>query len=882
MDEYRQEQQMPRRRERRSGAKRKSKLKLILGTIAAIGLLTCLMFFGIFMIYVNTSLEPLLDVDASAYTLNLSSTVYYQDRTSGEWTELTKIHGTEDRTLVDFEDIPDHVWQALVSIEDQRFFEHKGVDWKSTGRSVFDMLRGSDSTRGGSTITQQVIKNLTGNNEVTIKRKVTEIFRALRFAENYSREEVLELYLNMVYFGKGAYGIQAAAETYFGKDVDELTVAEAASIIGITQYPYKFDPSRGDWYREQNKKRQGDVLYKMNEQGYLSDADYEAALNEKLVFVWDDDYVEADSGEDDTVAAAEYDSYFVEQTFNDVVSDLMEQFGYSAKAAKDMLYTGGFQIYCTVDPAMQEIVERVYGNRSNLDYTSTKGEQIQSGMTIIDNATGNVVAVGGRVGERSGAFLLNYATNPRPCGSAIKPVAVYAPAIEAGVITPASVLDDYPVDMMGGKIWPVNAYSGYKGIITLQDAVRFSANPTAVRVLQALTPTESYAFMTEKLGFTTLTGDDITAAGALALGGLSRGVTTLEMAAAYSSFACNGIYTKPRTYVEVRDHNGNTILENKVESHVAMKESTAYAMIELMKGVVNSAGGTGTGASFPGMTIAGKTGSTNSNCDRYFVGLTPYYTGAVWVGYDTPTRIVASGNPAATMWKKVMSEIHKDLPNKGFEVSDADMVSVTVCAETGLLPGEYCSNKHTVKVARGLAPVLTCDAHTSVTVCSETGLLASDGCPETQTAYALDLSQPNVSTAWGYTRNLMYRPLTAAETATYAAQLEEGLITEMPKGEAVRTNEGSFKVYSDIMERGMCALHEGYFDPYAPLDPFDPFAPLDPSAQQGGEPEVVDPGVNTEPGEGNTGETTEKPGNENTGASDNFLDWLLGTGGAIT
>ena len=871
MGEYRREQETPQRRERRSGARKKSRIPLILGTIAAIGFLTCLMFIGIFKIYVHRSLEPVLDVDASAYTLNLSSTVYYQDRTTGEWTELTKIHGTEDRTLVDFEDIPDHVWQALVSIEDQRFFEHKGVDWKSTARSVFDMLRGSDSTRGGSTITQQVIKNLTGNNEVTIKRKVTEIFRALRFAENYSREEVLELYLNMVYFGKGAYGIQAAAENYFGKDVSELTVAEAASIIGITQYPYKYDPSRGDWYREQNKKRQGDVLYKMNEQGYLSDADYEAALNEKLVFAWDDDYVASDSGDAETpTAAAVYDSYFVEQAFNDVVSDLMAQYGYSMKAAKDMLYTGGYQIYCTVDPAMQEIVERVYGDRSNLDYTSAKGEKIQSGMTIIDNATGNVVAVGGRIGEREGAFLLNYATNPRPCGSAIKPLSVYAPAIETGVITPASVIDDYPVDLMGGKIWPVNAYSGYKGIITLQDAVRFSANPTAVRVLQALTPSESYAFMTEKLGFTTLTGDDITAAGALALGGLSHGVTTLEMAAGYASFANNGIYTKPRTYVEVRDHNGNTVLENKAESHVAMKESTAYAMIELLKGVVNTAGGTGTSASFSGMTIAGKTGSTNSNCDRYFVGLTPYYTGAVWVGYDTPTRIVTNlANPAATMWKKVMSEIHEGLPNKNFAVSDADMVSVTVCAETGLLPGEYCSNTHTVKVASGLAPVLTCDAHTSVSVCAESGLLASEGCPDLQTAYALDLSQPNVSEAWGYTRTLMYQPLSAAETATYAARLEEGLIAEMPQGEAVRTNGGSIGVYSDIMDGGVCALHGGYYDPLAPSD-----GTVEP-----------DTGSETDAGNGTSGEEAPPDGasahdaDQSRGNGD-FLEWLLGTGGA--
>ncbi|MDO4812235.1 MAG: transglycosylase domain-containing protein [Eubacteriales bacterium] len=817
MSEYR-EQRTPRRSERRSGAAKKTRLTMIIGTILAIGLATSLMFFGIFMIYVHTALAPELDVDASGYTLKQSSTVYYQDRATGEWKELTKIHGTENRTLVDFEDIPDHVWQALVSIEDQRFFEHHGVDWKSTARSVFDMLRGSDSTRGGSTITQQVIKNLTDDNEVTIKRKVTEIFRALRFAKNYSREEVLELYLNLVYFGHGANGIQAAAEEYFGKDVSDLTVAEAASIVGITQYPSLYDPSRegtlnsGKTYREKNKERQETVLYKMNEQGYLSDEEYQAALNEKLVFVWDEDYVPA--GRDVEVSAANttYDSFFVEQLFNDVVSDMVEQNGYGKKVAQDMLYTGGYEIYCTVDPKVQEIVERVYADRSNLNYTSAKGEQLQSGMTIIDNTTGNVVAIAGRMGERGGAFEWSYAVNPRPCGSAIKPLAVYAPAIDAGVITPASVIDDYPVAMMGNagaeSIWPVNAYSGYKGIITLQDAVRFSANPTAVRVLQALTPSASYAFMTDKLNFTTLTGDDITAAGALALGGLSRGVTTLEMAAGYASFANNGIYTTPRTYTEVKNHNGKTVLENKSESHVAMKESTAYAMIDLLKGVVNSAGGTGTGAAFSGMTIAGKTGSTNSNCDRYFVGLTPYYTGAVWVGYDTPTRIVASGNPAATLWKKVMSEVHANLPNKNFNVSGGDMVSVTVCAQTGLLAGPSCASTHTVEVANGSAPVLTCDAHITATVCPESGLLASEHCPGASTVSVLDLSQSNVSEAWGYQRTMMYQPLTAAESATYAAQLEDGTIAEMPHGAPVTANDGSVRLYSDLMGRGMCTVHK--------------------------------------------------------------------------
>ena len=857
MEENRAENQTPRRQHtqhptHQAHKKKKSgTAKTVIGTILAIGLTTCLMFFAIFMVYVHTSLD--LDVDISAYTLKQSSTVYYQDKTSGEWVELTKLHGVENRTLVSIDEIPQHVRDALISIEDERFESHHGVDWKSTARAILGKLTGT-STRGGSTITQQVVKNMTGDNEVTIKRKVTEIFRALRLEKNYSKDEILETYLNLVYFGNGCNGIEAAAESYFGKTVGELTIAEAASIVGITQFPYKYDPSRGDWYREQNKERQLTVLYKMHELGKISDEEYEQAKVEPLVFSWDSGFVPSAgvASRVDTASSTEYDSYFVERMFNDIVSDMHEKLGYDESVAKDLLYTGGYSIYCTVDPEVQSIVESVYADRGNLNYTSSKGQQLQSGATIIDNTTGDIVAVAGRVGEREGRFLLDYSTVVRQCGSAIKPLSTYAPALDAGVITPASVIDDYPVEMLSGNIWPVNAYSGYRGIMTVQDAVRNSSNPAAVRTVMKLTLPSSYAFMTENLSFSTLTNDDLTAAGALALGGLSKGVTTREMAAAYASFARGGIYTTPRTYTEVRDHNGNVLLENKGESHVAMKESTAYAMNELLKNVVRS--GTGTGANFSGMTIAGKTGSTNSNNDRYFVGYTPYYTAAVWVGYDTPTRIVASGNPAATLWKTFMSKVHANLPNKDFDVGSGDMVSVTVCTQTGLLASAGCPSQ-TVKVAKDYAPTRSCDAHISVTVCADSGMLASDYCPNVETAYVLDLSQPNVSAGWGYKRDLLTTPLSAAMQATYQAQLAEGLITSIPEGEPVRTNSGTVQLYSDLMYSGMCTMH---ITPPAPAPDPD------------------------ETGSGDAAEGGEAGGTTGGDAGDNgdFLNWLLNNGGA--
>lgn len=871
MEENRADNQTPRRQQAQHPAHKKKKVgtaKTVIGTILAIGLTTCLMFFAIFMIYVHTSLD--LDVDISAYTLKQSSTVYYQDKTSGEWVELTKLHGVENRTLVSIDEIPKHVRDALISIEDERFESHHGVDWKSTAKAILGKLTGT-STRGGSTITQQVVKNMTGDNEVTIKRKVTEIFRALRLEKNYSKDEILETYLNLVYFGNGCNGIEAAAESYFGKTVGELTIAEAASIVGITQFPYKYDPSRGDWYREQNKERQLTVLYKMHELGKISDEEYEQAKVEPLVFTWDPGFVPSTgvASRVDTASSTEYDSYFVERMFNDIVADMHEQLGYDESVAKDLLYTGGYSIYCTVDPEIQSIVESVYADRNNLNYTSSKGEMLQSGATIIDNSTGDIVAVAGRVGEREGRFLLDYSTVVRQCGSAIKPLSVYAPALDAGVITPASVIDDYPVEMLNGSAWPVNAYSGYRSIMTLQDAIRNSSNPTAVRTAIKLTLPASYAFMTENLGFTTLTNDDLTAAGALALGGLSKGVTTREMAAAYASFANGGVYTTPRTYTEVLDHNGNVILENKTEYHVAMKESTAYAMNELLKNVVRN--GTGTGANFSGMTIAGKTGSTNSNNDRYFVGYTPYYTAAVWVGYDTPTRIVASGNPAATLWKTFMSKVHANLPNKDFDVSSDGMVSVTVCTQTGLLASAGCPSQ-TVKVASGSAPTLSCDGHIAVTVCADSGMLASDYCPNVTTSYVLDLSQPNVSAGWGYKRDLLTTPLSASLQATYQAQLEEGLITAIPAGTPVHTNSGTVQLYSDLMYSGMCTTH------VTPLEPTpDPDAPDDGSGDAaGGDNTGGDSGAQT-PSDG-TGTAGDSAGGETTGDNGQFLNWLLSNG----
>ncbi len=384
-----------------------------------------------------------------------------------------------------------------------------------------------------------------------------------------------------------------------------------------------------------------------------------------------------------------------------------------------------------MDPKVQKIAEDVYKDRSNLNVTSRSGQKLCSGMTIVEPSTGDVVALVGNVGEKTVNLGWNYAVGRRQVGSSLKPLTVYAPALDAGVITNASTFDNYPVRLLNGKPWPKNSPKGYTGWTTLSTGVAKSINTVAVQVVEKLGIPESYEFATKKLNLP-LEPEDMSV-GALGLGGLTKGLNTVEMAAAYASFANNGIYNEPRTYVKVTNDAGDIILENENKSHVAMKDTTAYFMNELLKGVVN--GGTGSSAKFGGMTIAGKTGTTSSNYDRYFVGYTPYYAAAVWTGYDKPERISYSGNPAITMWKKVMKQVHADLPNVGFRKPAANFVNVSVCADSGKLPTEACgadlrgSRVHTVTVLQGTAPKDHCSMHVMKDYCPEGDCLAGEFCP---------------------------------------------------------------------------------------------------------------------------------------------------------
>ena len=729
----------------------------IIGTLLLVFVVTLTIFSGIFMAYINSTMRGKVEVYLDEFETKVSTELYSQDPDTGEWVMYQTLYlNSENRIWTDLEDIPKYLQEAAIAIEDKRFEKHHGVDWKGTTRAIVYTLFGKN-VQGGSTITQQLVKNVTGDNEVTVKRKITEIYRALELEKRYEKDEILEAYLNEVFFGQSCYGVVTASRMYFNKDVSDLTLAECASLMGITNNPSMYDPTLSSWTRENNRERQLTILGAMLEQEKISQEEYDEAKAEDIVFsngftisgkyVGSDgtatdpepdetttDDTESPEDEEEPAIKGRY-SWFTEAMIGDVADALVEKYGITDKVrdngttytayeqAWDMVHGKGYKIYTTQNPKYQKIAEDVCYDLSNIPYTSSytnsAGEQVedqlQIALTIVDPTNGYVVAMIGGAGEKQADRVWNWAVNARQCGSAIKPVSTYAPALDDGTINGASVIDDYPM-LLNGDVWPRNANWRYQGLTALHTAIAQSLNTCAVRTNLAYGVDRSYEFLVNKLGFENLTYTDSQQVGNMALGGFEKGVTTEEMAAAYAAFVNEGVYTKPRTFVRVEDANGNVILENEAQSSVAMKNTTAAIINHLLQEAALN--GTGYEAQFSGMHIAGKTGSTNSNKDRYFVGYTPYYSCAVWAGYEHNQRIVASGNPCSAIFRKVMSAIHEELPDKDF-FSCAGLTSVAVCADSGMLASENCaldvrgSRVYTALVAADNAPTSVCTMHTS-------------------------------------------------------------------------------------------------------------------------------------------------------------------------
>ncbi len=685
-----------------SNSKKKTRKKLNPHFKKLLRVLVMLAFIGIVVasgvllgMYTAISRE-MKDMDISNLSLNYSSFVYSVDEL-GNAHEMEQLYDDGYRIWVESDEIADVVKEAVVAIEDERFYSHSGFDLKRTFGAflgwTFEKLGGKKATYGGSTITQQVIKNITHEKERSSVRKIKEIMRAIALEKELSKDEILTLYLNIAFFSNNCYGIEAASEIYFDKSASELELTEAAMIVGITQRPTFYDPIRNP---QNALDKRNLVLSKMNELDMISDEEYEEASEKDLGL----------SGKHNEKKSKIY-SYFVDQVINDVINDLQTQKGYSETFAKQQIYNGGLKIYTTIDTNIQNALEEVFENDSNFP-TSSAAKNAQSAMIIIDPYTGEVKGiVGGKGKKTTSRGLIRATQTKRQPGSSIKPLSVYAPSIELKKITSATILEDAKITV--GSWSPQNAYSGFKGEIPLRKALEISSNTTSVRALQKLGIETSYSFLEDKFHITTLSNSD-KALSPLALGGLTYGISLDELAAAYGVFANSGKYIKPYTYTKVIDSKGKLLLENKTEEKRSISEETSYIITSLLTSVVRGSSGTGKLARLSDMPVAGKTGTTDNNHDKWFVGYTPYYVGAVWYGFDTPASISKAGvntNVSAKIWGQVMAKVHENLPRKEFSVPEK-LVRKTICTKTGFLASESCSYAASEYFISGTQPSKPC------------------------------------------------------------------------------------------------------------------------------------------------------------------------------
>lgn len=825
----------------------------ILGSLLLIAVVTGCFVACYGVIYIQTVIMPeAAQLDLSAYVLNEPSTIYYTDKDTGRTVELALCVGTENRQVLEPNEIPQVFRAVAIAAEDKRFLNHKGVDWIRTGAAVLYMFTGKD-IQGGSTITQQVIKNYTQNDEVTVKRKVLEIFEALAVEDRYSKDDILGMYLNYIFLGDRQYGIAAAARYYFNKDVNDITLAEAASIIAITNNPSLYGPYSTVETRnpktgavktglERNKDRQEAILYVMcydKDIAMISEAEYQAAIAEPLNFA------KGVTGED---GPSDINSWYVDEVIAETVSHFMSQ-GYSRKAAENLVYYGGLHIYTPFDPSVQEKVDEVYTDLDNITdsrtgrpYTSKDGQQLQSCITIVDNSTGYVVAMAGQLGTKTGNRWWNFATDSvRQPGSSIKPLAAYSTAIEMGFITPYSVIDDSPYMLLDDNPYPRNDNRRYRGLTTAIQGITSSTNTIAVKLVgNYVTPDGAVQFLREKYGITSLV-DHLESNGKvfddhglpqMALGGLTKGLSPYEMTAAYATFPRGGAYTEPTVVLRVEDREHNVVWDHTPKTTYPIKESTAHYMNVMLQNAATY--GTGGGSKFSDMPVAGKTGTTTDNYDRWFAGFTPYYTGVVWTGYERNAYMSTNGNPAIPLWKKVMAGIHEGLETKPlFSVSN--LKSCTICLDCGELATDACHNDirgdrtATHSFVDGTQPKSYCTCHVPITICVDSPIFEEDG--------------TFVDPAWNLAGE--YCPEVSIRTV-YVVNLRRD--AELCARVTVEDEKFLITYYEGLAEMGAagCTVHTQAPEPDPPVEPIDPVDPNNPGGQDPNAP--VDPNDPGDPG----------------------------------
>lgn len=710
----------------KSKRSRKKTIRVLLGVTSAF-VLVVLSSISVFAVYVTNRFESEMDLKLFENIAEDTVTrLYYFDK-NGNAVELAgeRLYGSYITVYTSIDKIPQDLVNAFIAIEDKRYYSHHGVDWIRTASAALNYVTKSKNTFGASTITQQLIKNVTGKDEITLTRKLQEIFYALDLEKKIDKTEILEFYLNIVNLSQGCYGVGAGAEKYFSKSVSELDLVECATLAAITKSPSYYDPLKNP---ENNRDRRNVILKEMYSQGYISESDYNSAVEKELVLNLSEE-------------KSSVNSWYTDMVVEDIINDLSEQLGYTKAAAAYLVYNGGLQIYTAMDPQVQKAVETYYANQAN--FPEDDAENGRSGMIIISPDNGDILGVAGAIGEKKANRVQSYATDTlRPSGSAIKPLSVYAPALEEGIITWASVYDDVPVEFQKyGEsyiTWPNNATLTYRGLSNINYSIRNSLNTTAVRVLYDLGTDTSYEYLYNKLDMKNLVAKDNGIA-SLALGQQNYGITLRELTAAYSIFANNGVFNSPRSYYMVMTSSGEVLLNNnKNYSERVISEGNAAVMTKMLENVVDYGSVSYTISLRNSVDIAGKTGTTQDTCDRWFVGYTPYYICGVWYGHEYPSTLPDSTKYiCSTTWNAVMTSLHESVIESGdverFTIPD-NVITASFCRDSGQLMTGACmidprgERSEVGYFVDGTQPKTFCECHIAVAYDADCGGIASYEC----------------------------------------------------------------------------------------------------------------------------------------------------------
>lgn len=667
--------------------------------------------------------------------------------------EVAKLNGDENREVILMSEMGEYLPKAFVAIEDKRFYDHNGVDIKRTLGAVMKYATGN-SSYGGSTITQQLIKNATGEKKKHWTRKVKEIVKAYQIEREMSKDQILESYLNTIPLGgggKNVYGVKVASKYYFDKEPADLSLAEACYIAGINHSPNVYNPFKETPNTEKITKRTKTVLDEMKDQGKIDKEQYDQAIQE------------VDAGlafKEGNITSNNSLTQNEEAAVKQVINQYAEEHDLEYDIAEKQIKSGGYKIYITENKDIQNILDKEYTeNTSWITTTKSKNKkdengnkitvQMQSGMAIIDHKTGYVVASRGVLGEKTAWGTDRSTSAGMQPGSSIKPIAVIAPSLQEGLITPGTVVDDTPVSF--GSYKPHNDDWTYKGLYNIRSILRESRNIPEVKMMRTLGPAKSIEYL-KSFGISTV--DESKDAGlALALGGVSNGISPLEMAAAYATLANDGVYIEPTFYIKVEDSKGNIVLEKKQETHRVISEQNAYLVQSLLTeptgtGLTGSSGATATGARVSGQQTCGKTGTADDTKITWFCGFTPYYSGAMYFAYDEKDAKAPGSGAVARRWGGIMNKVHKGLESAKFD-KPGNIVSAAVCKESGLLPTENCAgHTYTEMFVKGTVPSKTCSTHVKVKVCKETGKIANEFCKDVEEKVFITRENRDKDTSW--------------------------------------------------------------------------------------------------------------------------------------